>query len=147
MARLLPISHLLMQQKLGSLPASLASFLTLTAIFSVFSLVIFLCGAHRGMMDSVTGKTEKTKTVRLGGENKKGVKEKVRSGLSSGALSMSKMISWRKVDSADVGRDDDGVFEEDGAVWEKTIIKGEKCRPLDFSGQILYDADGKLLPD
>lgn len=146
MARPLPSSFLLMQQKLGSLPASLSSFLTLTAIFSVFSLVVFLCGAHRGMMDSVMGKKEKTKTVRLGGENKKGVKEKVRSGLSSGALSMSKMISWRKVDSIDVGQDD-GVLEEDGAVWKKTIIKGEKCRPLDFSGQILYDADGKLLPD
>ncbi|RZS00589.1 hypothetical protein BHM03_00030339 [Ensete ventricosum] len=34
---------------------------------------------------------------------------------------------------------------EDG-VWRRTILMGEKCQPLDFSGVIYYDADGRQLP-
>lgn len=120
-----------------SLPAALTSnFLTFTAIFTVFSAVIFLCGGHAGMMNSVMGR-EKRKTVRLGGENKK----KMKSSFSSKALLM---ISWRKVDDDIHEQVDD---DQDGVVWKKTIIKGEKCRPLDFSGKILYDAHGNLLSD
>ncbi|KAG6410144.1 hypothetical protein SASPL_128194 [Salvia splendens] len=69
----------------------------------------------------------KTKTVRLGGEKKKKGMEKVKSSLSSKALLMSKMVSWRKVDDCAV--DDE---EEDDVVCKKTIIKGDKCRPIDF---------------
>ncbi|XP_047964719.1 uncharacterized protein LOC125209154 [Salvia hispanica] len=121
-------------------------FIALAAIFSVFSAVIFMCGAHHGMIASVMGREKtktKTKTVRLGGENKKKGMEKVKSSLSSKALLMSKMVSWRKVD--DCAADDEE--EEDDVVWKKTIIKGDKCRPIDFSGKILYDSDGNLLPD
>lgn len=48
---------------------------------------------------------------------------------------VAKMISWKKVD-----RNDEDEEEE---VWRKSILMGEKCRPIDFSGQILYDSDGK----
>lgn len=126
MGRPLPI------QTIGLLPAPLAMFIASSVVFSVFTVVIFLCGSHTGIVKSLRGKLEdkKQKTVRLGGENK--------SRLSSKALLMSKMISWRKVQ--------DGS-DEDGVVWKKTIIKGDKCRPIDFSGKILYDADGNLLSD
>lgn len=50
---------------------------------------------------------------------------------------MARMISWRKTDE---------VLEEEEAVWKKSIIMGEKCRPLNFSGQILYDSEGNQLP-
>ncbi|KAF3332718.1 hypothetical protein FCM35_KLT02295 [Carex littledalei] len=30
-------------------------------------------------------------------------------------------------------------------VWRKSILMGEKCQPLNFSGVIYYDADGKKL--
>ncbi|KAJ1690656.1 hypothetical protein LUZ63_014811 [Rhynchospora breviuscula] len=33
---------------------------------------------------------------------------------------------------------------EDG-VWRKSIMMGEKCQPLNFSGVIYYDADGNKL--
>ncbi|KAL0381446.1 UNVERIFIED_CONTAM: hypothetical protein Sangu_0208900 [Sesamum angustifolium] len=119
-------------------------------------MVMFLCGAHKRVLKSSRSRGEK-RTVRLGGK-KKPVMEKMKSSLSSKALLMAKMISWRKVE--DVGeaeeyryREGEGEEEEekeegeDGVVWKKTIIKGEKCRPLDFSGRILYDNDGNLLPD
>ncbi|KAJ0042301.1 hypothetical protein Pint_18632 [Pistacia integerrima] len=51
---------------------------------------------------------------------------------------MVKMISWRKVQDED---------DEDEAVWKRSIIMGERCRPLEFSGKILYDSEGNLLPD
>lgn len=129
-----------MQHMLCSLPAALTSnFLAFTVIFTVFSAVIFMCGGHAGLMNSVMGK-EKRKTVRLGGEKKK---KMIKSSFSSKALLM---ISWRKVDN-DNDNDQQVDDDQDGVVWKKTIIKGEKCRPLDFSGKILYDAHGNLLSD
>ncbi|KAL1553276.1 hypothetical protein AAHA92_13972 [Salvia divinorum] len=123
----------------------LGSFVALAAVFSVFAAVIFLCGAHHGMIASVMGREKtktKTKTVRLGGEKQKKGMEKMKSSLSSKALLMSTMVSWRKVDNC--GVEDE---EEDDVVWKKTIIRGDKCRPIDFSGKILYDSDGNLLPE
>ncbi|KAK7327638.1 hypothetical protein VNO77_21722 [Canavalia gladiata] len=31
----------------------------------------------------------------------------------------------------------------DGGVWQKSIMMGDKCEPLDFSGVIYYDNKGK----
>lgn len=31
----------------------------------------------------------------------------------------------------------------DGGVWQKTILMGDKCQPLDFSGVIYYDSNGR----
>lgn len=52
------------------------------------------------------------------------------------AMGMAKMISWKKANEV-----------EEEAVWKKSIVMGEKCRPLDFSGQILYDSEGNQLPE
>lgn len=57
------------------------------------------------------------------------------SNISSKALGMVKMVLPKKVQ------------EKDGAVWRKTILKGDKCRPLEFSGQILYDSEGNQMPE
>ncbi|CAA0830046.1 Unknown protein [Striga hermonthica] len=121
--------------KLNFLPGPVTFLIALTALLSLFSLVTFLCGsAHGG----------NRRTARLGGQ-KKPVIEKMR----SKAVLMAKMISWRKVQDEGEAEDSDSGKEEDadGVVWKKTIIKGEKCRPIDFSGKILYDADGNLLTD
>ncbi|GFP78827.1 hypothetical protein PHJA_000026200 [Phtheirospermum japonicum] len=147
MARPIPGSNLSMQ-KLSFLPGPITFLIVFASVFSVFSLVTFLCGSHGGLVKSLSRKEGK-KTVRLGGE-KKPVIEKMKSGLSSKALLMAKMVSWRKVQ--DEGETEDFHYAEeeedrDGVVWKKTIIKGEKCKPLEFSGKILYDADGNLLPD
>lgn len=33
-----------------------------------------------------------------------------------------------------------------GPLWQKNILMGGKCQLPDFSGVILYDADGKVVP-
>ncbi|KAG8385974.1 hypothetical protein BUALT_Bualt03G0100900 [Buddleja alternifolia] len=73
----------------------------------------------------------------------------MKSRFSSKALLMAKMISWRKVEDYEAKAKEEYCYEdgEKGAIWKKTIIKGEKCRPIDFSGKILYDCNGNLLPD
>ncbi|KDO63110.1 hypothetical protein CISIN_1g035261mg [Citrus sinensis] len=63
---------------------------------------------------------------------------KLNSNISGKAHHLVKLISWKKVQVED---------EDDDAVWRRTIMRGERCRPLDFSGKIEYDSEGNLLPD
>lgn len=109
------------------------------AVLSILSVVALLCGSEARKSRWRRGE----KTVRLG-DNKRRV-ARLQSNLSSKALLLAKMISWRKVQ--DEGQEDEDGDDDEEAVWRKTIIKGEKCRPLDFSGKILYDSDGNLIPD
>ena len=60
----------------------------------------------------------------------------VRKALSS---SSSKSKRRRKAE------DDELSFEWEDGVWRKEIMMGERCQPLDFSGAIYYDAEGRRL--
>lgn len=43
---------------------------------------------------------------------------------------------------------DGGAKKKDGeGVWQRTILMGDKCQPLDFSGVIYYDSDGNRLTE
>ncbi|KAE8723601.1 putative Oleosin [Hibiscus syriacus] len=47
-------------------------------------------------------------------------------------------------------RHDKAVAEEDigdGGVWQRAILMGDKCRPLDFSGVIYYDSKGNQVEE
>ncbi|EFJ31457.1 hypothetical protein SELMODRAFT_408071 [Selaginella moellendorffii] len=44
-------------------------------------------------------------------------------------------------------KQDDMFWENTGAVWQRTILMGEKCEPPDFSGLILYDERGNRVPE
>ena len=35
----------------------------------------------------------------------------------------------------------------DGGLWQREILRGDKCQPLDFSGIIYYDSNGKRLSE
>lgn len=35
----------------------------------------------------------------------------------------------------------------DGGVWQRSILMGDKCQPLDFSGVIYYDSNGKQMSE
>ena len=35
----------------------------------------------------------------------------------------------------------------DGGVWQKAILMGDKCQPLNFSGVIYYDSQGKQMSE
>lgn len=105
---------------------------------AVLSMRVFLCG---GGFHKREEKKKKNSSVRLGGKRPV---ERLESSISSKALLMFKMISWRKMK-----HDDDQLveWEDENALWKRTIIKGEKCRPLEFSGKISYDANGNLVLD
>ncbi|XP_066309172.1 uncharacterized protein [Miscanthus floridulus] len=42
--------------------------------------------------------------------------------------------------------DEEGGGEEEGGLWRRTVLMGERCKPLDFPGAIHYDSSGRLLP-
>ncbi|XVF53962.1 hypothetical protein PTKIN_Ptkin05aG0142700 [Pterospermum kingtungense] len=42
---------------------------------------------------------------------------------------------------------DGGEEFGDGGVWQRAILMGDKCQPLDFSGVIYYDNEGKRLEE
>lgn len=131
--------------------------LIIMAVFSIFSTVAFLRSSHgRARKSAKTGgdcnskKNPSSSSVKPA-HNKRPV-QKIHSSLSSKALL--KMISWRRVHEeqgqyngycSDSG-DGDGDDDDDEPLWSRTIMKGEKCRPLDFSGKIVYDSHGNLLP-
>ncbi|KAM7483050.1 hypothetical protein LguiB_007633 [Lonicera macranthoides] len=43
--------------------------------------------------------------------------------------------------------DEDSTGYGDGGLWQREILRGDKCQPLDFSGVIYYDSDGKRLSE
>ncbi|KAK8657133.1 hypothetical protein V6N13_035389 [Hibiscus sabdariffa] len=51
------------------------------------------------------------------------------------------------------GDDPDGYRKEaeddygDGGVWQRSILMGDKCQPLDFSGVIYYDSKGNQVEE
>lgn len=134
--------------KLASLPTPLITFFVL--LFSVCLVVTFLCASH-DFMGSQRGKRE-LKTVRLGGGDEKKGLSKLQSNISNKALLVVKMVSWRKTqDGQEEDREQENLCnddeEEEAAVWKRTIIMGEKCRPLEFSGKITYDSHGNPVLD
>ncbi|CAL5055482.1 unnamed protein product [Urochloa decumbens] len=62
----------------------------------------------------------------------------VRNALSSCSSSKSKSKAKGRKASAAAEQAGDGV-------WRKEIMMGERCQPLDFSGVIYYDAEGRRL--
>jgi len=59
------------------------------------------------------------------------------------ALSMVKMLSWRKVQADGEAKGDYNSDHDEEALWRKNILMGEKCRPLNFSGKFENDFQGK----
>ncbi|CAA3009039.1 Hypothetical predicted protein [Olea europaea subsp. europaea] len=54
----------------------------------------------------------------------------------------------RKKNTGDkFGGDDDDISFRDEGLWQRAILMGDKCEPLNFSGVIYYDCDGKKLPE
>ncbi|KAJ7960115.1 putative Transmembrane protein [Quillaja saponaria] len=136
MARPILIGSFSMQKlPFSSMPVTV--FFVVMGVLSMFSVVSFLCGSKK--MKKLSIKRQK------GNDNKK-ILAKLNSNISSRAISMAKMISWRKV-QAEEEEEEDYDDDDDEAVWRKTIMMGERCRPLDFSGKIVYDSEGNVVQD
>ncbi|XP_062227600.1 uncharacterized protein LOC133925873 [Phragmites australis] len=54
------------------------------------------------------------------------------------------VVQWKKAFSLAPSAKAGGK-EAEGEVWRKEILMGERCQPLDFSGVIYYDAEGRRL--
>lgn len=54
------------------------------------------------------------------------------------------MDSLRKIRPA--GVEEEQESKEEPAVWQRAILRGERCSPLSFSGLVLYDEKGNQLP-
>ncbi|KAL8123918.1 hypothetical protein AgCh_011793 [Apium graveolens] len=109
---------------------------------SIVSFATILCGSH-GFNKSRQRKEQKI--ARGGRCDQKKLMTKLQSNISSKALLMSKMFSWRKVQ--DHSDDDTEIRDDEDALWKRTIIMGERCKALEFSGRILYDSDGHPVPE
>ncbi|KAK3225617.1 hypothetical protein Dsin_005479 [Dipteronia sinensis] len=60
------------------------------------------------------------------------------------------MHNKKKIDDGKDGSHDvdhDGKDFGDGGVWQRSILMGDKCQPLDFSGVIYYDSTGNQLDE
>ncbi|KAL1308179.1 hypothetical protein HN51_050116 [Arachis hypogaea] len=127
-------------------------FLVLLSIFSIFSVITFLCGTRKM-------KKFKARALESASSKKNKLVTKINSNLSNRAVSsMAKMLSWRKVQATEEEEeeqeeifyssdDHDQHQKDDEAIWKKNILMGERCRPVDFSGKIIYDAHGNLVRD
>ncbi|TVU11365.1 hypothetical protein EJB05_44948, partial [Eragrostis curvula] len=57
-------------------------------------------------------------------------------------------VPWRKafsMPSSPLPARKAGRDAAEGGLWRKEILMGERCQPLDFSGVIYYDAEGRRL--
>ncbi|KAK7276271.1 hypothetical protein RIF29_17409 [Crotalaria pallida] len=122
-------------------------FFGILSVLSVISVISFLCGTRK-MKRRMKYVTETEEGTTRSKENK--VISKLNSNLSSRALSMVKMLSWRKVQAQEEEEYEEGVDysdQDEEVLWRKNILMGERCRPIDFSGKILCDSEGNFLPD
>ncbi|KAJ8761350.1 hypothetical protein K2173_001406 [Erythroxylum novogranatense] len=124
--------------KFPSLSSPIFLLVSLATVFSLFSIVTFLCTSHNSKRSHRRDK----ESSNLGPNDDKKLLSKLSSNINEKAHVMVKMISWRKVQA---GEEDDGNSEE--ALWRRTVMLGERCRPLDFSGKIEYDSEGNLLTE
>ncbi|KAH7682686.1 hypothetical protein IHE45_05G138200 [Dioscorea alata] len=140
MARLLQAYHISINPSSLSL-SNITSFLIfLAGVTGTLSIIMLLCTTYKHT------KISKASQSGLAPSSPPPQREnKFLSHLSSKALVVVKMVSWKKVEEEDDDDVDDDV--DDQAVWRKAIIMGDKCRPQDFSGQILYDSQGNPLPE
>jgi hypothetical protein len=55
-------------------------------------------------------------------------------------------VFFLQVDALRRSRPEVVEINAEPAVWQRVILRGERCAPLSFSGLILYDEHGNPLP-
>ncbi|XP_020210016.1 uncharacterized protein LOC109795021 [Cajanus cajan] len=120
---------LLLSSSFLTLSMPLTVFCVALAVLSVFSVITFLCGSDK--LNKFHKQTQKAATR----SKEQKMISKLNSNLGHRALSMAKMLSWRKVqaEGEEADKDDEEEDDDEEALWRKNILMGEKCRPLNFS--------------
>ncbi|PON81385.1 hypothetical protein TorRG33x02_228100, partial [Trema orientale] len=118
---------------------AISLFSALVVTLSIFSLIAFLCASNKSnkshkkivKKDQITVSTARRQSSEDDGKFVSRLN-------STKAFSMARIISWRKVQADDHEEDDHTESSsDDEEVWRKTIMRGERCRPLEFSGKII----------
>lgn len=96
----------------------------IVAVLALCSIVSFLCATHERFKSN-------NKIGRRGGSARK-----LTAGISDigsrAYVKMGKLISWKREEEVVELEEEEVVeLEEEEAVWKKTILKGERCRPLE----------------
>ncbi|KAK2430783.1 hypothetical protein QL285_029086 [Trifolium repens] len=125
MARPLLVSNLHNLLLFSYMPITTILFV-LFSVFSIFSIITFLCGTKK--MKRLHTETEEEEEAAAASTKENKLISKINSKLSNRAISLVKMLSWRKVE--DEGELEEGN-QEDEVLWRKNILMGEKCRPID----------------
>ncbi|KAF0898986.1 hypothetical protein E2562_012678 [Oryza meyeriana var. granulata] len=125
------------------------------AAVALFAVSLCTSGKHGKVWRQQRGSSPlpQLKTEEAGGGASRKQLLATLSGIGGKAAALAKMVSWNRR-SARPGCSSDEEEEaaaaalevEEEALWRKTIIMGDKCRPLQFSGHIAYDSDGNQLP-
>ncbi|KAL9246217.1 hypothetical protein vseg_019780 [Gypsophila vaccaria] len=66
--------------------------------------------------------------------------------LSNLSLKSNKKNSDRN-ENEDMTEEAKDTFNDEGGLWRKNILMGEKCQPLEYSGVIYYDNNGNRTAD
>ncbi|KAE9596143.1 hypothetical protein Lalb_Chr17g0346181 [Lupinus albus] len=122
----------------STMPMIMSLFFVVVAVLSIFSIISFLCGIRKMKKKKKKHQTETEEST---------TGSKLNNNLSSKARSMVKLLCWRKVEAEARYDEEDYGDQDEQVLWRKNILMGERCRPIDFSGKILYDSKGNMLPD
>ncbi|GLJ05149.1 hypothetical protein SUGI_0012150 [Cryptomeria japonica] len=128
---------------------SLSWVLMVAGVVSVLSMSILICATHsrKRPQQKFEGKEETVNKDDSSSIDMNGLSftQKSFGGFLSN-VSFSKRA--KKPQAAEVEEKEKEKEEESGGnlIWQRSIMMGEKCRPPNFSGAIIYDDKGNLLP-
>ncbi|KAK4374629.1 hypothetical protein RND71_005306 [Anisodus tanguticus] len=119
---------------------------TTTTNISSNGLVVTLMGSMNSLWALCKKKPNSrgTKTKKLG-DNSSLAKPMIFLAKISGKAVIFRRKKKAKNDEEEEVEDDEDFG--DGGLWQREILMGDKCQPLDFSGVIYYDRYGKRLPE
>ncbi|OIT02862.1 hypothetical protein A4A49_09957 [Nicotiana attenuata] len=109
-------------------------------------LVVSLMGSMNSLWAYWKKKpTRSTKSEKLGDNSSLAKPKKFLAKISGKAINFRhKKKTKNEEDKKEIEDDEDFG---DGGLWQRDILMGDKCQPLDFSGVIYYDRNGKRLSE
>lgn len=87
-----------------------------------------------------------TKSEKLGDNSSLAKPKKFLAKISGKTITLRHKKKVKKKEEEKKEIEDDEDFG-DGGLWQRDILMGDKCQPLDFSGVIYYDRNGKRLSE
>ncbi|XP_015079045.1 uncharacterized protein LOC107022995 [Solanum pennellii] len=105
-------------------------------------LVVALIGSVNSIWALWKKKPNRSTKTKKTGENSSLAKSKKFLAKISG-----KATNFMRKKKSKNGGAENGEDFGDGGLWQKEILMGDKCQPLDFSGVIYYDRNGNQLAE